>query len=77
MKPRTLGAFEAKTHLSELIEQVRRGRSFVITLRGRPVAELRPLAEPAGRARYGCDRGQVILGSDFDAPLDEFEEYER
>lgn len=36
----TVGAFEAKTRLSELLEQVGRGRSFVITKHDRPVARL-------------------------------------
>lgn len=39
---RTIGAFDAKTHLSELLERVSRGESFVITRRGVPVARLTP-----------------------------------
>ena len=42
MKPESIGAFEAKTRLSELLEQVGQGRVFRITRRGRPIAELRP-----------------------------------
>jgi len=41
----TIGAFEAKTHLSDLLERVTRGESFVITKRGKPVAALSPLTE--------------------------------
>ena len=37
-----VGAFEAKTHLPKLLEQVQKGKSFVITKHGRPVAELIP-----------------------------------
>jgi prevent-host-death family protein len=37
-----VGAFEAKTHLSKLLEQVQKGGSFVITKHGHPVAELIP-----------------------------------
>ena len=43
-----IGAFEAKTHLSELLERVRAGERFTITRRGVPVAELTPVA-PEGR----------------------------
>lgn len=39
-----IGTYEAKTHLPELIERVRRGERITITRRGRPVAELRPVA---------------------------------
>ncbi|MYE82104.1 MAG: type II toxin-antitoxin system prevent-host-death family antitoxin [Gammaproteobacteria bacterium] len=38
-----VGAFEAKTHLPKLLEQVRNGASFVITKHGHPVAELIPV----------------------------------
>ena len=38
-----VGAFEAKTHLPKLLEQVRQGASFVITKHGHPVAELIPV----------------------------------
>jgi prevent-host-death family protein len=70
----TIGAFEAKTHLSELLEKVGRGQVYVITKRGRPVAELRPTAPP-GRLRFGCDAGSVTFRDDFDAPLPGFEDY--
>jgi len=38
----TIGAFEAKTHLSSLLERVARGESFTITRHGKPVAQLVP-----------------------------------
>jgi prevent-host-death family protein len=37
---RTVGIFEAKTKLSELIEAVKRGEEVRITQRGKPVARL-------------------------------------
>jgi prevent-host-death family protein len=40
---KSIGAFDAKTHLSDLLEKVARGESFVITKRGKPVASLSPL----------------------------------
>ena len=42
----TVGAFEAKTHFSALLERVERGEEIVITRRGKPVARLTP-ANPA------------------------------
>ncbi|MGQ9684660.1 MAG: type II toxin-antitoxin system Phd/YefM family antitoxin [Anaerolineae bacterium] len=41
----TVGAYEAKTRLSELLRRVSRGESFVITHHGKAVAALVP-AEP-------------------------------
>lgn len=40
-----VGAFEAKTHLSELLQRVRNGDRVVITHRGVPVAVLVPPGE--------------------------------
>lgn len=38
----SVGAFEAKTHFSQLIERVRHGEEIFITRRGKPVAKLVP-----------------------------------
>jgi prevent-host-death family protein len=46
---KTIGAFDAKTHLSDLLEQVARGESFVITKRGKPVAALSPVNASKGQ----------------------------
>lgn len=44
-----LGAYEAKTHLSRLLDEVERGASYAITKHGRPVALLVPAAQaPTG-----------------------------
>ncbi len=39
----TVGAYDAKTHLATLLDQVEAGASVVITRRGRPVARLVPV----------------------------------
>jgi prevent-host-death family protein len=77
MKPEDIGAFEAKTRLSELLERVREGRVYRITKRGRPVAELRPVAGGSARPRRGVDRGRVTMADDFDAPLPDFDAYSK
>jgi len=38
----SIGAYEARTHLARLLEEVGRGRSITITKHGRPVARLVP-----------------------------------
>jgi prevent-host-death family protein len=48
---KTVGTFEAKTHLSSLLEQIERGEEITITRHGRAVARLVPL--PA------VDRGRL------------------
>jgi prevent-host-death family protein len=39
---KTIGIFEAKTHLSSLVDEVEKGREVVITRHGKPVARLVP-----------------------------------
>lgn len=46
---RTVGAYEAKTHLAELLDRVERGERVTITRHGRPVAVLVPPAGLPGR----------------------------
>ena len=70
-----IGAFEAKTRLSELLEEVSRGRVFRITRRGKPVAELRPVTTTRKRPAFGSDPTAARMGPDFDAPLAEFDPY--
>jgi prevent-host-death family protein len=65
----TVGAFEAKTKLAELLDKVEAGESVTITRRGKAVAQLvaiRPddeqqrmlaLIEEIKRTRVGRDRG--------------------
>ncbi len=42
---KSIGAFDAKTRLSELVERAARGDAFVITKHGHPVAKLVPTDE--------------------------------
>ena len=40
---KTVGSYEAKTHLPRLLEEVERGSEIVITRHGKPVARLVPV----------------------------------
>jgi prevent-host-death family protein len=53
----TVGAFEAKTRLSELLDRVAQGETIQITKRGRPVALLTPpvLAKAADLQRIAAE----------------------
>jgi prevent-host-death family protein len=69
----TVGTFEAKTHLTQLLERVARGERIVITNRGKPVAMLVPpeVEETKDAARVGRemlgyrDRVKRTLGGSF------------
>lgn len=43
--PPAIGAYEAKTHFSELLEKVEAGEEFTITRHGTPVARLVPITK--------------------------------
>jgi prevent-host-death family protein len=77
MKHKKIGAFDAKTRLSELLDQVHEtGAVYIITKRGVPVAELRP-PTPSGGLRYGSDAGRISVADDFDAPIADFADYSK
>ena len=46
-----IGAFEAKTHFSRLLDRARNGEAFTITHRGAPVAKLVPLNEGSNTSK--------------------------
>jgi prevent-host-death family protein len=67
----TVNIHEAKTHLSRLLERVRRGATIIIAKAGQPIARLVPVGEgPAARrvkepatlpeARPGSDRADRL-----------------
>jgi prevent-host-death family protein len=56
-----IGAFEAKTHLSELLDRVEAGEELVIARHGRPVARLVPVADaPQRRAAEAVRRLRAL-----------------
>ena len=50
-QPASVGTFEAKTHLSALLERVAKGETITITRNGVPVARLAPLTRQHRRPR--------------------------
>jgi prevent-host-death family protein len=76
-EPIKIGAFAAKTELSKLLRQTRAGKSFIITQRGTPVAELRPISEPglSKKSMRGDLAGKIWIADDFCEPIEEMREY--
>jgi prevent-host-death family protein len=72
---RVFNIHEAKTHFSKLLEHVQNGEEIVIAKAGKPVARLLPFKEKNFSRRIpGIDKGKVVINSDFDAPLPEFDQ---
>ena len=74
---REVGVFEAKTHLSRLLDEVASGETIYITKHGKRVAELRPPEQvKRTKAKFGCAKGPgFYMAPDFDEPLEEFKDY--
>lgn len=70
-----IGAFEAKTHLSSILEKVAQGQSFIITKRGQPIAAIKPFSPPPKKRILGLWRDRIWVAPDFDEPLEDFKEY--
>lgn len=71
-----VGIFETKTHLSEIIRKVGAGERFIITKRGEPVAELRPIRPEKKPLERGCAANpDYRMAPDFDEPLEDLQEY--
>lgn len=58
----TIGAYDAKTRLSELLDRVERGEQIVITRHGRPVARLVPEREADRTTARAAVARLVALG---------------
>ena len=65
----TVNLYEAKTHLSRLVERAAQGEEIVIAKAGRPMAKLVPYREPAGRREPADLLGLTYIAEDFDDPL--------
>jgi prevent-host-death family protein len=59
----TIGLFEAKTHLSELVARAERGEEVVITRHNKPVAKLVPISS-------GFDQGSQARRAAVDALIE-------
>jgi prevent-host-death family protein len=63
----TIGTFEAKTHLTELLGRVAEGERILITNRGRPVAMLVP-PEPDGEVDVESLVKEMLCARDEGGP---------
>jgi prevent-host-death family protein len=69
----TYNVHEAKTHLSKILARVMSGEQIIIAKSGKPVAILSPFEEMPTRRVPGNDASQVVIKSNFDDPLPEFD----
>ena len=71
-----VGAYAAKKRFSRILREAKAGKRFIITRRGKAVAEIGP--PPAATPRQSCWgdlKGKIRMANDFCAPLPELEKY--
>jgi antitoxin (DNA-binding transcriptional repressor) of toxin-antitoxin stability system len=67
---------EAQAQLPELISGLPPGEEIVIAEQGEPVARLIRTERKTWPCQAGSAKGKILwVAPDFDAPLEEFEEY--
>ena len=59
--------YEAKTHLSALIQKALDGEEVVIAKAGKPMVELVPYSKPEVQIKFGLLKGQITISDDFDS----------
>lgn len=67
---RQVNLYEAKTHLSALLEEAAAGTDIIIAKAGRPVGKL-VAVEERGPREPGLYKDRIEVLEDFDAPLPE------
>ncbi len=74
----TYNVYEAKTHLSDLIERAAAGEEIIIAKAGKAKVKLVPVAGPKVVREPGGSEGKIHYGRGWDAPLtaDELREWE-
>ena len=68
-KTKIVNLYDAKTHLSKLIEEASSGSEIIIAKAGKPKARLVPIEKPPSKRRPGGWEGRVQISDDFDDEL--------
>lgn len=70
---KTLNIYEAKTHLSALVEEAAHGEEIVIAKAGKPMAKLVPLEpKPSAPRKFGQNVMKITyIAPDFDSTPDD------
>lgn len=63
--------------LPDLIESVINGEEVVFTRDNQPVAKLVAVKREKPRPQFGSAKGLFTMAEDFDAPLEDFDEYRK
>lgn len=74
--PNAVTLKEAQERLPQLLEQLQPGEEFTITQNGKPFALVKKAERISWPCKAGSAAGKIRMAPDFDAPLEDFKEYE-
>lgn len=65
-----IGAAEFKAHCLRILDEVAQtGEPVTVTKRGRPVAEVKPVAKKKGKFFFGCMKDSIVIHGDIVSPV--------
>lgn len=67
--------YEAKTHLSSIVDAALGGEEIVLARNGKPLVTLVPVREGKPSEFFGIDRGLFTVPDDFDQTPEDFADY--
>lgn len=66
----------AKAHLSELIQKAMLGEEVIIARDNKPMVKLVTIQPLKRQRKIGIAKKVITIAADFDAPLDDFDDYQ-
>jgi prevent-host-death family protein len=68
--------YQAKTKLSQLVNEARSGKQVILMNRGEPVAMVVPIPKSRRPRKLGFLKGKIKLMKGWDEPLEDFADYQ-
>ena len=65
----SVNIYEAKTHLSQLVDRAAAGEDVIVSRNGKPLVRITRLQSPRRRVKFGVLKGKLKVPPEFDAPL--------
>ncbi len=72
-----VGSYDAKTNLPEILREVEGGQTFLITRRGKPIAELTPISESEESLKALCREIRIDRANRKSVNLSEIKDWKR
>jgi len=67
--PPIINIYDAKTHLSKLVDQAASGQDVILARNGKPAVRITTLDLPKPKIKFGLLKGKIVVPENFDEPL--------